>query len=180
VLASVFSPPPGHRNSMVSCIKLFKKLINLQVCLCTTKKVVFLYKSLVWAQGKQHKRCHTVSYSTTYFLTGADPLEFRVGLDGMVSTKHCSALLSFRTYRVVKSNRINDHEFFQMVFVRCVVPMPGYNVEGGEILAKQRDGGLLYTAFQLVARMQGSALSRIKNGFSAGERYTSSLEHKDL
>lgn len=95
----------------------------------------------------------------------------------MASTQHCSALPSSRTYRVVKSNRINDHEFFQMVFVRRVVPVPGYNIEGGEILGKQRERRLPYTAFQFAARMQGTALSQIKNGFSAVERYTGSLEH---
>lgn len=81
---------------------------------------------------------------------------------------------------MVKSNRINDHEFFQMVFVRRVVPVPGYNIEGGEILPKQRDRRLPYTTFQLAAQTQGTALSQIKNGFSAGEKYTGSLEHKAL
>lgn len=67
-----------------------------------------------------------------------------------------------------------------MVFVWCVVPVPGYNIEGGEILPEQRDRGLPYTTFQLAAHTQGAALSQIKNGFSAGEKYTSSLEHKAL
>lgn len=43
---------------------------------------------------------------------------------------------------MVKSDRINDHEFFQMVFVWRVVPVPGYDIEGGEILPKRRDRGL--------------------------------------
>lgn len=103
-----------------------------------------------------------------------------MSLDATVSTQHCSALPSSRTYRVVKSNRIDDHEFFQMVFVRRVVPVPSYDIEGGEILPRQRDRGLPYTAFQLAAHMQATALSQIKNGFSAGEWYTGSLEHEAL
>lgn len=103
-----------------------------------------------------------------------------MNLDGRVSMQHCFSLLSSRTYRMVKSNRINDHEFFQVVFIRRVVPVPGYNIEGGEILPKQRDRGLPYTAFQLAAHMRGITLPQFKNEFSAGERYTGSLEHKVL
>lgn len=107
-------------------------------------------------------------------------MEFRVRLDATVPTQHCAALPSPRTYRVVKSNRINDHEFFQMVFVWRVVPVPSYNIEGGEILPKQRDRGLPYTALRLAAHVQGTALSQIKNGFCGGERYTGNLEHEAL
>lgn len=91
-----------------------------------------------------------------------------MGLDGTVATKFCSALPSSRTYRVVKSNSINDHEFFQMVFVRRVVPMPSYNIEGGVILAKQRDRGLPHTVFQHAAHVEDASLSQMKSGFSTG------------
>lgn len=43
---------------------------------------------------------------------------------------------------MVESDGINDHEFFQMVFVRRVVPVPSYDIEWGEILPKKRDRGL--------------------------------------
>lgn len=137
-IGSVFSPLSGHRNAMLSCIKLFKKPINLQFCHCTTKEVVCLCNISFQAQKNKHKRFHTTSYGTAYFLTGSEPLELRVNFGGTASTKHSSPLPSSGTYRVVKSNRINDHEVFQIVFVRRVVPMPGYHVEGGEILSKQQ------------------------------------------
>lgn len=91
-----------------------------------------------------------------------------MGLDGTVATKFCFALPSSRTYRVVKSNSINDHEFFQVVFVRCVVPVPSYNIVGGVILAKQRDRGLPHAAFQRAAHVQDVALSQVESGFSTG------------
>lgn len=136
-IGSVFSHLSGHRNAMLSCIKLFKKPINLQFCHCTTKEVVCLCNISFQAQKNKHKRFHTTSYGMAYFLTGTEPPELRVNFGGTAPTKHSSPLPSSRTYRVVKSNRINDHEVFQIIFVRRVVPMPGYHVEGGEILSKQ-------------------------------------------
>lgn len=87
-----------------------------------------------------------------------------MGLGGMVATNFCFILPSSRTYRMVKSNSINDHEFFQVVFVWRVVPMPSYNIVGGVILAKQRDRGLPHTAFQHAAHVQDAALSQVTSG----------------
>lgn len=136
-IGSVFSHLSGHRNAMLSCIKLFKKPINLQFCHCTTKEVVCLCNISFQAQKNKHKRFHTTSYGMAYFLTGTEPPDLRVNFGGTAPTKHSSPLPSSGTYRVVKSNRINDHEVFQIVFVRRVVPMPGYHIEGREILSRQ-------------------------------------------
>lgn len=85
----------------------------------------------------------------------------------MVATTFCLALPCSRTYRVVKSNSINDHEFFQVVFVWRVVSMPSYNIVGGVILAKQRDRGLPHT-FKHAEHMEDAALFQVKSGFSTG------------
>lgn len=38
------------------------------------------------------------------------------------------------SHRMVKGHTVDDHEVLQVVFVRCVVPVPGHNVERREIL----------------------------------------------
>lgn len=89
------------------------------------------------------------------------------GRFGWYGNQGSFALPCSRTYRVVKSNCINDHEFFQVVFVWCVVPMPSYNIVGGVILAKQRDRRLPHT-FKHAAHVQDAALFQVKSGFSTG------------
>lgn len=132
-----FSIQPSSRVQALYA-KLLRKMINPQFCHRTTKEAVFFFcKGLFEAQENKCDRFHTVSYSITYILTGTGTLELWVNSDDTASRKLCSALPGPRTYRMVKSDRINDHKVFQMVFVWCVVPMPGYNVEGREILSKQ-------------------------------------------
>lgn len=44
-----------------------------------------------------------------------------------------------QTYCVVKGHRVNDHEVLQVVLVWGVVPVPGHNIEWGDILITHTD-----------------------------------------
>lgn len=44
------------------------------------------------------------------------------------------ALFESPTYRMVKGHTVDHHEVLQVVFARCVVPVPGNDIERREIL----------------------------------------------
>lgn len=51
----------------------------------------------------------------------------------------CVYVLKLDSHRMVECHTVDNHEVLQVVFVRCVVPMPGNHIEGRKILrAEQR------------------------------------------
>lgn len=51
-----------------------------------------------------------------------------------------------QTYCVVKGHCVDDHEVLQVVLVGGIVPIPGHNIERGDILiAKEAEKGDLST-----------------------------------
>lgn len=66
-----------------------------------------------------------------------------------LSPKGCPLLQGpsrVQTYRVVEGHRIDDHEVLQVVLVGGIVPVPGHDIERGDILiAKELEKGHLST-----------------------------------
>ncbi len=64
-----------------------------------------------------------------------------VNMDGSLNEKKCqqtktkhSNFISFSKYRMIKSNRVDGHKIVQIVFVRCVIAMPGDYIKTRMIL----------------------------------------------